>query len=154
MLAAGLLFPLFLGVSGAPAYADDVAYIEVEMVATARWVAGHTGTGDVVAAHDIGALGYFAPRRLVDLAGLVSPDVIPFMNDDRHLASYIVESETEYLIIFPGWSPAYSRLISDPRLCRVWSASDAEGYIPYSTVLGPMTIYRVSLQEDCSGAIP
>lgn len=154
MLATGLLFPLFVSVSGAPAYADDVAYIEVEMVATARWVAEHTSADDIVAAHDIGALGYFAPRRLVDLAGLVSPDVIPFMNDAGRLANYIVESDSDYLIVFPGWSPAYARLVSDPRLCRIWSASDAGEYISYSPDLGPMTVYRVSSQENCSTTIP
>lgn len=150
MLASALLFPLFLCVSGAPAYANDVKYIEVEMVTTARWIAAHTAADEVIAAHDIGALGYFAPRRLVDLAGLVSPDVIPFMSDDRRLASYIIGSGADYLIVFPGWSPAYSSLVLRPCFSPVWSAADAEGYVSYSDLLGPMTVYHVLSPEDCS----
>ncbi|MGW8251287.1 MAG: hypothetical protein ACWGO1_11645, partial [Anaerolineales bacterium] len=66
---------------GAKAYRTDVALIETEMVETARWVAVNTPPGALVAAHDIGALGYFGGRPLIDLAGLVSPQVIPFIRD-------------------------------------------------------------------------
>ena len=38
----------------------------------------------IVAAHDIGALGYLDDHQLVDLAGLITPEVIPFMLDEEH----------------------------------------------------------------------
>ena len=40
----------------------------------------------VIAAHDIGALGYFGGRSLVDLAGLTDPDLIPILRDEKALA--------------------------------------------------------------------
>lgn len=92
---------------GAGRYAQDVAVIETEMVATARWVAANTEPGDLVAAHDIGALGYFAGRDLVDLAGLISPEVIPFIRDEDRLRSYMDEQQVDYLVVFPDW---YTRL--------------------------------------------
>jgi hypothetical protein len=143
-----LLFPLMVGFSGAPAYARDVAFIEDEMVAVALWVADHTGPETVVAAHDIGALGYFAPRPLVDLAGLASPEVIPFMTDDTRLTAYILDSRAAYLIVFPHWSRAYESLIGQPVFCPVWSAARREGYGGPS-LLGPMTVYRVAPDADC-----
>lgn len=90
---------------GARAYARDVAVIESEMVATAQWVAGNTPPGALIAAHDIGALGYFGDRRLVDLAGLVSPEVIPFMRDEDRLSIYLDDAGVNYLVTFPGWYP-------------------------------------------------
>lgn len=88
---------------GANAYAEDVAFIESEMVVTALWVSEHIPPDALIAAHDIGALGYFDGRELVDLAGLVSPEVIPFVRDEIKLADYIDEQNVDYLIVFPSW---------------------------------------------------
>lgn len=99
---AALVAFLFLG---ARAYAIDVAIIETEMVAAARWVAEETPPQARVAAHDIGALGYFAERDLIDLAGLVSPEVIPILRDEAALARFLDEQGADYLVSFPGWYP-------------------------------------------------
>ena len=93
---------------GALAYRSDVQIIETEMVATARWVAGHTATNDLVAAHDIGALGYFGGRRVLDMAGLVSPEVIPFIRDESQMRAWLDASGAAYLETFPGWYPSLS----------------------------------------------
>jgi hypothetical protein len=90
---------------GARAYGRDVAFIESEMVITARWVSQNTDKDALIAAHDIGALGYFGQRRLLDLAGLVSPEVIPFIRDEARLATWITERDASYLVTFPGWYP-------------------------------------------------
>ena len=90
---------------GARAYGRDVAVIETEMVRTARWVDENIQTDQVLAAHDIGALGYFTDHRLVDLAGLVSPDVIPFIRDQGQLAHFLDEEGAAFLITFPDWYP-------------------------------------------------
>ena len=45
-------------------------------------MAHNTPPDALIAAHDIGAVGYFGQRRLLDLAGLVSPEVIPFIRDE------------------------------------------------------------------------
>ena len=90
---------------GGRAYAISVAIIESEMVDTARWVAANTEPQTLIAAHDIGALGYFGERPLVDLAGLVSPEVIPFLRDESRLANFLNERGADYLMTFPGWYP-------------------------------------------------
>jgi hypothetical protein len=90
-------------VLGAFRYVQDVEYIESEMVVTAKWVSSHVPPSALVAAHDIGALGYFGGRDLVDLAGLVSPEVIPFLRDEERLAAYLNEIGVTYLVIFPDW---------------------------------------------------
>lgn len=90
---------------GAGAYGRDVAIIQSEMVATARWIEDNTPSDAVVAAHDIGAIGYFASRELIDLAGLISPEVIPIIRDESALARHLDDSGAEYLVTFPGWYP-------------------------------------------------
>ena len=88
---------------GAQSYTEDVTFIESEMVATARWVNQNLPPDALIAAHDIGALGYFDGREIIDLAGLVSPEVIPFVRDEERLRSYLSEEEADYLIVFPSW---------------------------------------------------
>jgi hypothetical protein len=44
------------------------------------WFHDHTAKDAVIAAPDIGLIGYFSGRRVVDLAGLVTPQMIPFLN--------------------------------------------------------------------------
>ena len=55
--------------------------------------------------HDIGALGYFDHHELIDLAGLVSPEVIPFLRDEARIAVYLTRSGADYFIAFPGLYP-------------------------------------------------
>ncbi|GAB4504649.1 MAG: hypothetical protein Fur0043_16430 [Anaerolineales bacterium] len=114
--AASLGWHLLVGLSciafwlfGAWTYAQDVAFIESEIVATAKWVAVNVPDGALVAAHDIGALGYFDHHELVDLAGLVSPEVIPFIRDEARLAAYLDEVGASYLIAFPEFYPHLSQ---------------------------------------------
>ena len=90
---------------GARSYAQDVAVIESEMVVTAKWVAVNLPPDAMIAAHDIGALGYFDHHKLIDLAGLVSPDVIPFIRNEPQLANYLNQHGANYLIAFPDFYP-------------------------------------------------
>lgn len=103
---AGLSFSgllLIFMLLGGQAYATDVAFIEGEMVEVAHWLQLHTPPGALIAAHDIGALGYFAERSLLDLAGLISPAVIPLLADEAALAVYVQQSGAHYLVTAPGW---------------------------------------------------
>jgi hypothetical protein len=94
---------------GAQSYSRDVAVIESEMVVTAKWVASNLPPDALIAAHDIGALGYFDYHELIDLAGLVSPDVIPFIRDEPQLANYLNQRGANYLIAFPEFYPLLTK---------------------------------------------
>ncbi len=92
-------------VIGAQAYGRDVRLIDSEMVVTARWLAANTPPDALIAAHDIGAIGYFAQRPLIDLAGLVTPAVIPIIRDEAALFGFATRQGADYLVIFPSWYP-------------------------------------------------
>ena len=106
--AFGVVLVAFVPV-GASAYASDVAIIDDEMVSVARWLNLHTPPGALIAAHDIGAIGYFTRRPLLDLAGLISPEVIPFIRDEARLQDWIQARRADYLVTFPGWYPNLTR---------------------------------------------
>jgi hypothetical protein len=108
-LLAGVLCGAFWFV-GANAYIQDVAFIESEMVASAKWVANNVPKSEVIAAHDIGALGYYDNHTLIDLAGLVSPEVISFIRDEQRLADFLDDNGVTYLIAFPEFYPLLSEL--------------------------------------------
>jgi hypothetical protein len=118
-VAIGLLALVFWA-RGALAYADDVAFIEGEMVDIAHWIDANTNSSDVIAVHDIGAVGYFADRPLLDLAGLITPEVIPFMTDAGQLLDWMYQNDATYAILFPDFSPTYSQLAADPRLEQIY----------------------------------
>jgi hypothetical protein len=90
--------------------AYDVYWIETEMVGTAEWVREHIPPDALLAVHDIGALGYFVPNPMIDLAGLITPEVVPFIRDSAGLTEYLDAQSADYLIVFPGQYPS---LVSD-----------------------------------------
>ncbi len=106
-----LLIPLisliFLFIGG-KTYGQDVAFIDSEMVDVAKWISDTIPKNKIIAAHDIGAIGYFSNHNIVDLAGLISPEVIPFMRDEKELEIFLNQKEVDYLVTFPSW---YSKLI-------------------------------------------
>jgi hypothetical protein len=122
LIGSLLAFPLFSILIGAPAYATDVAIIEEEMVAVAHWIADHTPPQALIAAHDIGALGYFSPRPLLDLAGLVSPEVIPFIRNEVALLAWMRTQGADYLVTFPSW---YPQLTAAPGARKVFQTDAA-----------------------------
>jgi hypothetical protein len=120
MAAAILLLFLAFLVLGARAYAFDVAFIQGEMVAIARWLEANVPPDGLIAVHDIGAIGYFTPRPLLDLAGLVTPEVIPFITDEARLIEFMQAQGADIVVFFPDWSEAYRHMAQDPRLEPVY----------------------------------
>ena len=49
-------------------------------VRAGRWLAAHTPKDAVVATHDIGAIAFYSQRRIVDMLGLVTPEVVPHIS--------------------------------------------------------------------------
>ena len=92
-------------VIGARQNAYDVFWIESEMVATAKWIEQNVPSDAFLAVHDIGALGYYAENRMLDMAGLITPDVVPFIRNEERLAVYLDAKSVDYLVAFPGLYP-------------------------------------------------
>lgn len=145
LLGAAIAGMSVMTVGMAPSiYARDVAVINEEMVASAHWLAENVPDDVLLAVHDIGAVAYFAPRPLLDLAGLVSPEVIPLMHDPDALWSLIESREAGYLMGFPEHIP--NRDPSDPRLCLLFETN-----APTAQTMGAgnMAVYGLAFDADC-----
>lgn len=128
---------------GARQYGQDVRIINTEMVDTAHWVKQNLPPEDLLAVHDIGALGYYAPRPILDLAGLVSPEVVPVITDPDGIMRLMCEQQARYLMVLPDQRPAAA---DDPRLELVFTtdasfAREAGG--------GNMAVYRLHWPASC-----
>ncbi|GAB4343594.1 MAG: hypothetical protein Kow00117_22190 [Phototrophicales bacterium] len=133
-----VLFTYFGLILGVRIYQTDLGIINDEMVAQAKWIRDHLPPDELLAVHDIGAVGYFAPRPLLDIAGLITPEVIPLIGKPDALWAYIEASGAQYLMAFPDQIPNQNP--GDPRLCFLHN-SPGDGS---TRVGGPkMTIYRL-----------
>lgn len=115
---AAVLFNL----TGARNYGLEVRWINDEHLGIARWVRTETPPGAVIASHDVGALGYFGGRRLVDTAGLLNPELIPYVRDPERLVAELRRRNVDYLIFFPTWYPS---LVGRPDLPVVFEIRTA-----------------------------
>ncbi|NDJ85959.1 MAG: hypothetical protein GYB66_08745 [Chloroflexi bacterium] len=145
-ISAVLSVPAFWWLGG-QAYGRDVRIINTEMVKTAKWIRDHPEiipSDELLAVHDIGALGYYAPREILDLAGLVSPEVIPIITDDQALMDLMCERGAKWLMVLPEQQPARD---DDPRLELVYSTN--EPYIKEAGAEGNMRVFRLHFDESC-----
>jgi len=92
-------------IMGASAYQRDVQFINQEMVQVAQWLDTHVPATALLAVHDIGAIGYITQRPLIDLAGLITPAVIPIIRDEAQLMIFLQKNQADYLVTFPSWYP-------------------------------------------------
>jgi hypothetical protein len=90
---------------GARQNAQDVIFVETQMVQTAQWVNENLTSDTILGVHDVGAIGYFTQNPIIDLAGLITPDVVSFIRDESQLSGFLDSKNAEYLITFPGWYP-------------------------------------------------
>ncbi len=108
LIVSALIILIIYAPIGAQAYAADVAIVDDEMVVVAKWLNDHVPPEAIIAAHDIGAIGYYTRRPLLDLAGLISPEVIPFIRDETRLKEWVQSHRAAWFVTFPDWYPILS----------------------------------------------
>jgi hypothetical protein len=135
----------------APFYAQSVADIEDMQMQIGHWLSQNSKQGDVLALNDIGAIGYIANREVIDLGGLISPQVLPLIRGkgpgewDYPLADYLAAKRPDYLAIFPNWYPELAELVHARPVYRVRLESRSIAGIPDLTIVGGgvMVVYRL-----------
>jgi hypothetical protein len=87
-------------VQGAGRYAQGVMNVQDSDVRAAQWLEGRLNPDAILAVNDIGAIKYILPNRVVDLAGIVSPEVRE-LGHNRFLDFH----QPDFLVVFPRWFP-------------------------------------------------
>jgi len=99
-LAIGALVP------AATRYGWAVQNINAMQVHLGRWVDAQLPKNARIALNDIGAIAFFSRREVIDLMGLVTPEIIPYRRrGETGVMEYVSETCPEYVIIFPTWFP-------------------------------------------------
>jgi hypothetical protein len=99
-------------------YLQNVLNVQDSDVKMARWLAPRLPKDAVLAVNDIGALKFFLPNRVIDLAGIANPEIRRAMeagmahgiNAEQTLFDEIERRKPDYLVIFPAWFPNLSKL--------------------------------------------
>ena len=108
-----------LWINGASDFAYRVQLYDRVHIQAAKWIVKNTSPKAVIATHDIGIIGYYTGRQIVDLAGLITPEIVPIMNDPQKVADYVRSKQVTYLIVYSGYhrkllSALDARLVFSP----------------------------------------
>lgn len=102
----------------AEVYAICCGYHDTHHVAAARWLEANTPAEARIGTHDIGALAFYGGRRVVDMAGIVSPDVVRHIGTPdytSYLDELLARSRVTHTVTLGDWFvPANSPLLYIP----------------------------------------
>lgn len=97
-------------VTGVERYVTSVANVTDSDVAMARWVRDELPREAHLGVQDIGAMGYFAPQPLLDMVGIVDPEIQPYLRGDKMgshptglqgWADYVRAANVDFIVLFP-----------------------------------------------------
>ena len=94
-------------------YSTECKYISDRQVTAAKWIRDNTNENDIIATHDVGAIGYYSNRKIIDVAGLITPELIKKI-DERDYANYMTEylkqNNVSYLAFLREWYRVVNQL--------------------------------------------
>jgi hypothetical protein len=106
VLAVPLVAGLLALAPAAERYAWGVQNINGMQVHLGRWLDTHTPRESTLAVNDIGAIAFFSRRPVLDLMGLVAPEIVPYRRaGEPGVMRYVAERCPDYVVIFPAWFP-------------------------------------------------
>lgn len=87
-------------------YADECKYINDRQVVAAKWIRDNTKETDIIGTHDVGAIAFYSQRKIVDVAGLVTPELINKLHDKNYveyMRDYLKKNNVAYLAFLREW---------------------------------------------------
>ncbi|KPJ58762.1 MAG: hypothetical protein AMJ42_02665 [Deltaproteobacteria bacterium DG_8] len=104
-------------------YSNQVECTKKAVIDIALWIKYNTPKDSLIAVHDIGVVGYFSDRSILDLVGLLNSKVSKYYQDDqlkmplpiseRRVINYLKEKKPDYLVMFPDWDRYFNFFRSD-----------------------------------------
>jgi hypothetical protein len=94
-------------------YGFSVSNINDQHLAIASWVNTNAAKSDIIGADDVGALGYFTKRNIIDLTGLVSPAMYPLQHDQRLVWKAARDRGANLFVIYTRLNPTFYAYAKD-----------------------------------------
>jgi len=114
-----VVWPTMTGaIKGSGLYLQAVSNIQDGDVQIAKWLGEHVDPRALLAVNDVGAIKYMLPNSVIDMAGIIHPEVMQYMEEAKRAGSdwrtgvlrFLEERKPDYLVIFPTWYPELERL--------------------------------------------
>lgn len=110
-----------------PDYAEYCKYINDRQVRTGKWLHDHTPENAIIGTHDIGAIAFYSGRRIADMVGLVSPEMIDRIGSLDKLYEFLVNSKVTHIAALRNWfeivnqNPIYKTNEREPEIMEVFA---------------------------------
>lgn len=75
-------------------------------VAAGKWLNQNTAESAIIATHDIGAVAFYGERKIIDMAGLVTPELIAHLKENNYAAymnEYLSRQKVDYIVTLRNW---------------------------------------------------
>jgi hypothetical protein len=106
LLGIVLLVSVIALAPAAERYGWAVQNINAMQVYLGHWLAQNTPASATLAVNDIGAITFFSRRPVLDLMGLVTPEILPYRRQgETGVIDYVTQRCPDYVVIFPTWFP-------------------------------------------------
>lgn len=92
---------------------ESVANINDQHLAVAEWVKTSVTESDRIAADDVGAIGYFTKRQLIDITGLISHEFFPLQHNQQLVWNEARKQGANLFIIYTRLNPAFYEFAKD-----------------------------------------
>jgi len=103
--AAVLLWP------ASQRYGWAVQNINAMQVHLGEWVERNLPRNARLALNDVGAIAFVSRREVIDLMGLITPEILQYRRDGAAgILRYLELTCPDYLVIFPDWFPELARM--------------------------------------------
>jgi hypothetical protein len=116
--------------------------MDPQMVAIARYARDHSNKEDVIACDQIGTMGFFAERRILDLLSLVSPETLPYRraSDPNAIWRYVRSRSPQLLFLTDDIPLMVSR---DPGYATAELLQEAHVYREGASAAGSVSTFRL-----------
>jgi len=81
-------------------------YQNERQVAAGKWLSQNAPDSAIVATHDIGAIAFYGERKIIDMVGLVTPELISHIKDadySDYLNKYLSKHKVDYIVTLKNW---------------------------------------------------
>jgi hypothetical protein len=121
-------------------YGKAVGNINDMQVNIGYWLNENTPSDAVFAAHDAGALRFFSGRTMIDIAGLVSPDIVHGNMTDEETLQYLCNHECDYFVFFDDLFLWWSQYLPSNAYTKLYTV-----FLPENVICGrdTMDVYLI-----------
>jgi len=137
-------------------YGAIARYTAERQVQAGRWLAVNTPRSAVVATHDVGAIAFYSGRRIVDMVGLVSPEVVPHLRRPDYLAWLASDFDRHgvtHLAVLDEWQPVDNETpifeaSPEPEVLHVYRWRPGHTHLLATDLAGRLADARTALEEN------